>query len=455
MTQKDTMYITYETPQWRIDHLRGELSRPLYSNLPHRRFIPLRSSTELKPRWLVRVSDMTIIDGSDVKEEYCVLSYAKSQSGDIVNDNNGGHQITSHAGKNVLVTRHVPFEGIVQQICKDFNVSYIWYDRMCMEHSDSEQILSAYSHAYYTIVLIPELRVDQSESSFPDIGQIEGSEWWKESSNMKQASMSKRLLFVGSNVHVWWYTIAFSNMWAIKYETLFLNIFNTMVNPIPVQKEVLQHFPAIYKKSKVLVSKINASKILWQVHGHKDPHERMFALANLYPDIMGNINRSHDQPLEDLIASLYKLLGRMDASILFFGRPDADESTSTVIQQESNNIFPSWAGFDGVHVPQLPMSNKSIRTLFNKYKMDGNRMYVTSVGVTVSISPSTSDDGEDVSTLDDIYDDDDEDRSNSVKVTLSNSNCLTFVSMANKKLWRLTNLYGLRATHWLPVRKEA
>ena len=123
---------------------------------------------------------MKVIPGSSINEHYWTLSYSWSQSGEIIHKGNeeyervdeGQHQIVSHryGDKNLTAgqqdiprywpsgetseniyrlvnrnteelrvkridgatktIRYVRFEELIQQICKDFRIKYIWFDQL-------------------------------------------------------------------------------------------------------------------------------------------------------------------------------------------------------------------------------------------------------------------------------------------------------------------------------------
>ncbi|KAI9253533.1 hypothetical protein BDA99DRAFT_540787 [Phascolomyces articulosus] len=184
------MYITYKTAQYKPDCVLeydkyyntrdSQLLKKIPNDLPKPNFMPSK---------LVRISDMTVVYGSQVNEGYCALSYSWNQSGDIQRDDHGKytridegkHKIISYDNffpcmifsrskvainyddlpfyewrrlekiyhvlkivddKNYYFTKtiqYVKFEGIIQQICQQFNIKYIWYDQLCINQDDKEE----------------------------------------------------------------------------------------------------------------------------------------------------------------------------------------------------------------------------------------------------------------------------------------------------------------------------
>ncbi|KAI9495973.1 hypothetical protein BDB00DRAFT_811188 [Zychaea mexicana] len=71
-----------------------------------------------------------------------------------------------------------------------------------------------YSNAYCTIALIPDFYVDPQNTS--QLGQpvqapntlytwIAQFEWFSRVWTLEKAIMSSRIIFVGRNIHTWWY----------------------------------------------------------------------------------------------------------------------------------------------------------------------------------------------------------------------------------------------------------
>ncbi|KAI8137948.1 hypothetical protein BJV82DRAFT_325843 [Fennellomyces sp. T-0311] len=129
---------------------------------------------------------MKLLSGSKVNEPYCALSYSWNQSGDYfkdkdsdeyIRDDRGQHQIISYQEETfkrhffakqetrvVAKVRHVKYEELVEQICHDFGVGYLWWDQKCIDQSNPEekkreikQMHTIYKNAYCTLILVPEL----------------------------------------------------------------------------------------------------------------------------------------------------------------------------------------------------------------------------------------------------------------------------------------------------------
>ncbi|KAI9253465.1 hypothetical protein BDA99DRAFT_540715 [Phascolomyces articulosus] len=63
------------------------------------------------PTKLVCISDINIVDGSQVNEGYCALSYSWNQSGDIRDDN--GKYVRVDEGKHKIVSYHTIYPEMI------------------------------------------------------------------------------------------------------------------------------------------------------------------------------------------------------------------------------------------------------------------------------------------------------------------------------------------------------
>ncbi|KAI9271737.1 hypothetical protein BDA99DRAFT_500856, partial [Phascolomyces articulosus] len=59
--------------------------------------------------------------------------------------------------------QYVKFEVIIQQICQQFNIKYVWYDQLCINQDDKEEkyreirnMHQIYENAYCTVALVPD-----------------------------------------------------------------------------------------------------------------------------------------------------------------------------------------------------------------------------------------------------------------------------------------------------------
>ncbi|KAG2220997.1 hypothetical protein INT45_004616 [Circinella minor] len=236
------MYINYYRNQKSIDHENKT------------NFRLSLTGGEYRPTRLVRVSDWTIVPGSEALYGYHTLSYCWEQSGKIVQRDDGeydcidegdhcvvdGYNITENEDTGIkrylmrsiapdrktTSSKRATFEELIQQICKDFQVDYLWYDKVCIDQSNKEeksreikQMHKIYKNAQYTLALIPELCITKNEdfkcehsyygnaARVTALKQISNSRWSKRSWTLEEVMMSKRILFVGTDTNLFQHSL--------------------------------------------------------------------------------------------------------------------------------------------------------------------------------------------------------------------------------------------------------
>ncbi|KAI9276797.1 GPI-GlcNAc transferase complex, PIG-H component-domain-containing protein [Phascolomyces articulosus] len=271
------MYIQYEHTQWYFTERRNEKEYGQNDSLIKR--VPDKlPKPEFMPSKLVRISDMKVVHGSRVNEGYCALSYSWNQSGGILRQrgtrkckriDEGHHKIIFPStnsfspseektpDKNTILpedvipyarthknakldkirrvltiihnvnylakkeeynrcVKYVKFEGLIRQICRQFNIKYIWYDQVCINQNDKlekqreiRNMHHIFSNAYCTVALVPEFYLQQNKNQYPNYKDFEITkstlhqhEWFKRLWTLEEAIKSKRLLFIGRNIHL-------------------------------------------------------------------------------------------------------------------------------------------------------------------------------------------------------------------------------------------------------------
>ncbi|KAI8143278.1 hypothetical protein BJV82DRAFT_657230 [Fennellomyces sp. T-0311] len=380
-------YIKYDGHQRQIQYAYGFMYQPgIYD--------PVKDSegleSEFRPTRLVRVEDMEIISGSDVNEPYWALSYSWNQSGKIIPGDDederideGQHEITAYEthtynnwrGKfkavdaGTIKKRFVTFECLIQQICLDFDIKYIWYDQMCIDQKNHDmkaheihQMHLIYQNARCTLALVPELEADNTYN-IANIDILPDCQWSKRIWTLEEAYMSKHTLFVGRNVHLW------SN------EIDMMDSEGKTVN-----------FLSNIRDNKV---KWKACTVLWYARTRTSSkvHDRIFALVNIFPELKDRITFSYEQPLVELMIQFYSLLAQSDPSILCFGAP-LDPDTDEKIEQDRRNeaaSLPSWSGATGIHITQDHIKPDSIYIPID-YNVTGKKMFMTSTVIQIYMS---------------------------------------------------------------------
>ncbi|KAI9278324.1 hypothetical protein BDA99DRAFT_600041 [Phascolomyces articulosus] len=454
------MPIIYETTQWtRIRNPKLQRMQIGRFTQPPKTVPTSPPKPEFMPSKLVRICDMQIVPGSEVNEGYCALSYVWSQSctasGDekknnvdknehiiiqpitktaqnaTIQDNVQGiidgfknYFFQSNPYQKFLIRlndekskiieyqqKHVSFEQLIQQICQQFNINYLWYDQMCIDqdnleekHREIQQMHQVYKHAHCTVSLVPEFQTTTEEVA--QIGLLETtvrmkqSEWFKRLWTLMEAIHSNRMVIIGKNVHLW------SD-----------DVFTATEIPLdPLINTPLEQW--------------HLSDILFCAHIRTCmlDHDRIYALANLFPDtILQQLKIDQEykkhQSLEDLMVQLYCLLAERDITILLFGghggykamgkisdtpkNNDDDDDKDSISKSDKNappilsagswtyqvpiqkySFLPSWTGIAGEHFYQHKCDYAPTKHPFQDYCIEGRIMRITCIGLTNSSEES-------------------------------------------------------------------
>ncbi|KAI9275782.1 hypothetical protein BDA99DRAFT_532733 [Phascolomyces articulosus] len=405
------MCITYDTNQ-----------RPLFKHLfgwPKTKFNPPY------PPSLVRITDMKIISPPPNKNDikFCAISYPPSiYSGGIIRtdkkddsetlyqqddkkttckDQGGLHNLITYSpdpstGKNRPTVENVKFEVILQRLCKDFGVEYLWYDKMCIDSSTKNEekkyelsnIHYRYRSAQFTIALIPEMElcpkeydigerltvIDDEDNDIPTffnnnlkhcLRLLQQSKWCKAVWTYVEAIHSSTILFIGKNVHF------------TSDQIRALNNNRRIDDMLSVQGT--RRRSSLYQLVDTLEEMYSfpgsASNLLRHVHARNvtSEQDRVFALVNILNDhkymFIGH-QFDYECPMMDGMVNLYGLLASIDLSVMCFGKPRLGQH-NTISQYE---FLPSWAGAAGKHAYNIlkPTAQDIIRS--NNIK--GGIMYI-------------------------------------------------------------------------------
>ncbi|KAI9488805.1 hypothetical protein BDB00DRAFT_877074 [Zychaea mexicana] len=376
-------------------------------------------TSSFRPTWLVRTSDMNIVPGYTVNGPYYTLSYSWNQSGTITKigseyhrDDLGNHKIIYEEEESVheeeeedyigyhqhiqqrerqqrvvLKARYVSFVQLIQQLCVDCDIDYIWYDQLCIDQNDPNEkrremqhMDLIYRHSYCTVALVPELHTCDGRAN---LSAIINSEWANRMWTLEEAYMANQILFIGTNVHLWSHTIAQSSTYKRDTTLMFLR--------------------SICDKSQQQ-RLWNAGTILCHAHARSStrPHDKIFALAKMSSrdTITSSSNAiirfDYNQPLLELILQFYELLAQNDPTILCFGAPLSKNifpSESWLItpqlEEEEDHLknldrLPSWAGIHGKHLAQpwgqhddtVGIASSAALLASSGYSVEGARIYL-------------------------------------------------------------------------------
>ncbi|KAG2221007.1 hypothetical protein INT45_004626 [Circinella minor] len=271
--------------------------------------------------------------------------------------------------------KFVTFKRLIQEICKDFNIKYIWYDQMCINQDDKEekhaeihQMHHIYRNAYCTIALVPELTVTVSDPSHisplglagTDKYSLLGSQWMKRMWTLEETILSSKIVLIGNSIHCWYHQIS-----SVRFPIL--------RNDFDCDIRTILHYAHARTSTK--------------------EHDHVFALANIFPEIMKEITVNYDQDIHDLMIQFYGLLAKTDLSILCFRRyynykiickttisycieENSTRETEYNIPVQKSNL-PSWTGVYGEHDYRI-----NYKTSFKNYTVNGKILQVTCAGMT-------------------------------------------------------------------------
>ncbi|KAI9268149.1 hypothetical protein BDA99DRAFT_535665 [Phascolomyces articulosus] len=379
------MYIIYEGAQWTISTNEETLKR--YGEPPIR-VQGMLPKPKLILSKLVRVFDMKVIPGAEANEGYYALSYSWNQSGDIVVDNlTGKSKRVDQVTTTRIVLKYVPEN-------KDswFHLKILFNGHATISTSNTYGLINVhqsrrsagktpgihhmhriYKSAYCTVALVPEFyftEKGQGNINSKDVFQtsqddILKSEWFKRLWTLEETTKkSQKLLIVGQNTHVW--------------------------AGGPTSNESLNGF--FNKPSKEL----SILHILFYVHIRRstNDHDRVFGLANIFPDVIKNIHNDYNHLLDDLMIQFYGLLAEKDTTILVFGKHDKYKSIGVYIETPGgifnkakyNHQFSlsSWAGISGEHHMEHIRYNAAAGNL-SGYEISGRTLRVTYTGITSNL----------------------------------------------------------------------
>ncbi|KAI9249697.1 hypothetical protein BDA99DRAFT_215790 [Phascolomyces articulosus] len=339
---------------------------------------------EYRPTYLIRVSDWKKVPGKQVKTGYCALSYVWEQSGDAVQKENGEYDCIDK-GRHCIVEgydmekgdlttmtlteeekyeiqfipltrsmatiKHVTYEELLRQICKDFEIEYLWYDKICINQSDDEiklreikQMHKIYGNACYTVAVVPEVHVydpkdfdiiaplyediEASTKAWSDMTQK--SLWWKRSWTLEETMLSKRILVIGTDTHFWQHSFHTCDI-------------PTAYNPFSI-------WMLDFANQQQGGGSINQALNQAHFRTSSKEHDKIFSLANIFPDIFKNMRINYETDIKTTFNHFYRTIATHDLSILCFSSNLSVNGKELVVNTMKNHNLPSWTGVSGLHL---------------------------------------------------------------------------------------------------------
>ena len=310
-----------------------------------------------RPTWLIRVSDWEKVPGQEAVDGYHALSYCWEESGNVVkrNDNSGEydcidkgyHCIVEYVKKRKMrnffrhyIKKYVKYEKLLQQLCKDFQVEYLWYDKVCIDPSDTKAKLreikemdKIYRNARYTIAMVPRVGSFSMNDRDPRRSRIDFdigfSRWVKRSWTLQEVMMSKRILVVGTNTSMFQYSLHTTDIPTTE-DRLSTDLLDFAGQETGSVNQVLQE--AHFRTSR-------------------KPHDMIFALTNIFPQMFDDIiDINYDTDIKATFNNFYRTIALNDLSILCFqsNRVSLDPRENTM----GNYNLPSWTGVAGRHIAE-------------------------------------------------------------------------------------------------------
>ncbi|KAI9264121.1 hypothetical protein BDA99DRAFT_536850 [Phascolomyces articulosus] len=373
------MYITY---------CRNQRSLDPVDSTQYRRDA---AAGEYRPTYLIHVSDWEKVPGKQVKTGYCALSYVWEQSGDVVQKENGEYDCIDNgrhcivegydmnkgdlttmtlteeekyevqflpSTRSMATIKHVTYKELLQQICKDFEIEYLWYDKVCIDQSDHEvklreikQMHKIYSNACYTVAMVPEVHIydpkdfDTTNPVYDNIGAstitwfdiVQKSLWWKRSWTLEETMSSKRILVIGTDTHFWQHS------------------FHTC--DIPTTNDAFSGKMLDFANQQQGGGSVNQALNEAHFRTSSKEHDKIFSLVNIFPDMFKNMKINYKTDIKTTFHHFYRTIATHNLSILSFGPNSFNNGEEFRVNTMKNHNLPSWTGVSGLHL------NKHITTI--------------------------------------------------------------------------------------------
>ncbi|KAI9249788.1 hypothetical protein BDA99DRAFT_590003 [Phascolomyces articulosus] len=341
------------------------------------------------------------VPGKQVETGYCALSYAWEQSGDVVQKENGEYDCID-SGRHCIVEgydtgkngffpkirrmlrrkkrdsvtmiptgeeenkfevqflpstrikatiKRVTYEELLQQICKDFEIEYLWYDKICIDQSDHEiklreikQMHKIYSNACYTVAIVPEVHIydpkdfdisnsfrDTTEASIKAwVDMTVRSLWWKRSWTLEETISSKRILVIGTDTHFWQHSL--------------------LTCDIPTTYDTFSIWMLDFANQQQGGGGVNQALSQTHFRSSSKEHDKIFSLANIFPDMFKNMKINYEIDIKTTLNHFYRTIAIHDISILCFGSNLFKNGEEIRVNTMKNYNLPSWTGVSGEHL---------------------------------------------------------------------------------------------------------
>ena len=356
---------------------------------------------DYRPTRLIRVSDWEKVPGEEAVDGYHTLSYCWEQSGEAVKRagdgdeydiiDNGEHcivegydvdedlilsecfcelieaepeaeldpaykekddkYVTSCVPMSKTTTlRHVTYEDL-QQLCNDFQVEYLWYDKVCIDQSDKKhkfeeitQMHNIYRNARYTVALISEVALYDTRTFDYEIAPVGTnarclsllllgmSRWWTRTWTLEEVMVSRHILIVGTDTNMFQHSLH-----SIGTPPTGLDVFSETL--LDASRQIEENGGSI-------------NQALTEAHFRTStkPHDRIFALANIFVHIFDEFEINYSTNVQEVFNKFYRHVATEDLSILCFGSNLAPSGRFRLLSTMGDYSLPSWTGIAGWHI---------------------------------------------------------------------------------------------------------
>ncbi|KAI7847170.1 hypothetical protein BDC45DRAFT_611219 [Circinella umbellata] len=271
--------------------------------------------------------------------------------------------------------RYVTYDELLQQVCKDFQVEYVWYDKVCIDQKDNKakskeikQMHRIYHNACYTIAMIPEAALNDPKDFEHNVfatghrahdmllTYVWESCWFKRSWTLEEVMMARRILIVGAN----------TNMFKHSLHTTDIPATNDFIS------SNLIDFGGRTKQNK---GSVNQALAYAHFRTSTKPHDMIYALKNTFYYMFDDMETSYSTHIKNAFNDFYRHIVTNDLSILCFGSSLRLDGVVRLKSTMDSYNLPSWTGVSGSHA-----SNRVSTTLHPqlKYHIDDTMwMHVT------------------------------------------------------------------------------
>ncbi|KAI9249680.1 hypothetical protein BDA99DRAFT_564246 [Phascolomyces articulosus] len=257
----------------------------------------------------------------------------------------------SPSTRSKTTIKYVTYEELLQQICKDFEIEYSWYDKICIDQSDDQmrlqeikQMHKIYGNACYTVAIVPEVHIHDPKDfdtlipvniatkatakAWGDI--LLKSLWWKRSWILEETMSSKRILVIGTDTHFWQHSFHTCDIPTTydEFSLRLLDFANQQQGGGSVNQALNQaHFRTSSKE-----------------------HDKIFSLVNIFPDMFKNMEINYKIDIKTTLHHFYRTIATHDLSILCFGSNLTNDGEEIRVNTMKNHSLPSWTGVSGEHL---------------------------------------------------------------------------------------------------------